>query len=278
MRWQLALKRWSVLASRLYPTLTDAAEQGGPDRQGRSEASPFLSTFAWVEYPLDDHWTIYTPAEGTLAEQNAPYLGLCPVFVEDRVLGGINPRFLKSHSITVGAERRPHGRRGLCRTPAAMERGLRMTPGTPVSIMVAALIMAFDANADPPSGQTVVLVTARDSHPVTLSRKEVRKSFLGIPITKDGLQIWPLRNVADPRLQEVFLQKVMFMSLEIYERRLIGREFRQNGDRPPAYRDAADLARALSHTPGAVTYMWAAQAAASPWVKVIGELGSAEPE
>jgi len=120
--------------------------------------------------------------------------------------------------------------------------------------------------------ERLVLVTGAHSTIPSLTSVEVRKLFLGKPIIKDGVRIEALRNASDTLLQEVFLQKVIFMSERAYERQLLSNVFREGGHRPSAYKDLKSLAAELQTRPAALSYMWAGTAQATPGIKIVSEL------
>ncbi len=118
----------------------------------------------------------------------------------------------------------------------------------------------------------LLLVSSMESTTPSLSLKEVRKLFLGVPVVKNGVRLRPLRNASDPLITEVFLQKIIFMSKRNYERQLVSRVFRLGGERPPVYTNISELIDELRQTPQALTYMWSDQVALTDNVKSIGVL------
>lgn len=137
-------------------------------------------------------------------------------------------------------------------------------------VLVAALLgmgPAWAWSAAPP----LVLVASGQSPITRLTASEVRKLYLGLPLLVEGQTVKPLRNASDPLLTEMFMQRVMFMSSEAYERQILTRVFRAGGSRPPIYRQHQELLLALSRNPMAVTYMLRDQAAAIPALRIVGE-------
>ena len=118
----------------------------------------------------------------------------------------------------------------------------------------------------------LVLVTASISKITPLSPTEVRKLFLGLAVTQNSLRLEPLHNASDSLLNEVFLQKIIFMSAQNYERQLMSQVFRLGGHRPIRYTDAGKLVTVLQGTPGALSYMWLSSAQQIPGIKVVQEL------
>lgn len=101
----------------------------------------------------------------------------------------------------------------------------------------------------------LVLVTSAQSSIPQLTSDQARKLYLGMPMVVDGKLIHPLRNNTDTTVQEMFMQKIMFMSTQAYERQILGRVFRTGGSRPPVYTDMRELLKALESDRNAVTYM-----------------------
>lgn len=120
--------------------------------------------------------------------------------------------------------------------------------------------------------QSLVLVASAHSVVQRLSPAETRKLYLGIPMIVDNQRVHPLRNNTDPMVQEMFMQKVMFMSTPAYERQILSRVFRMGGTRPQAYAEMRDLLKALETDPAAVTYLPRDAADARPGLKIVGDL------
>lgn len=121
-------------------------------------------------------------------------------------------------------------------------------------------------------GLDLVLVTSSTSTITSLTPEQVRKLYLGIPLFSNGQTIKPLLNHSDGYLQEVFMQKVMFMSTPAYERQILSRVFRMGGNRPPAYTGLHKLLNALKSDPSTLTYMYSDEASAHPELKILGTL------
>lgn len=121
--------------------------------------------------------------------------------------------------------------------------------------------------------QGLVLVADIRSDMLPLTLREVRKAYLGATVIRDGQEVQPLLNMTDETLYEIFLQKVMFMSSQAYQRQLVRRFLRAKGNAPRVYRNPRKLFKALAEEPRAVTYlMWKDEAARHPDLKVVSEL------
>ncbi len=121
--------------------------------------------------------------------------------------------------------------------------------------------------------RSLVLVADARSDMPPLTLREVRKAYLGITVVRNGQRIQPLLNRTDEVLYEIFLQKVMFMSSQAYQRQLMKRFLHAKGRALRVYRYRAKLFAALAEEPLAVTYlMWRNEAARHPNLKVVSEL------
>lgn len=140
-------------------------------------------------------------------------------------------------------------------------------------LLLCGATLSLTARAGEDSG--LVQVAAINSPISSLTPMEIRKAYLGVAITVNGETVQPLRNTGDPVLEEAFLQKVLFMSRESYDRLLLTKVMHGGGVRPAKYDTEAQLLMALSSNRAAITYMWAEKAAAKPGVKVVAELWQA---
>lgn len=117
----------------------------------------------------------------------------------------------------------------------------------------------------------LVLVASAQSPIAQISVEEERKLYLGIPLLADGQRIQPVRNNTDPVTEEMFLQKIMFMSSQAYERQILSRVFRSGGPPPLVITDKSELIRTLLADRLAVTYMLRETAVATRGIKIVAE-------
>jgi hypothetical protein len=115
----------------------------------------------------------------------------------------------------------------------------------------------------------LVLVANAHSPIQTLSIIEVRKIYFGISVRRGSQVVRGLRNMADAHIDDIFLQSVMSMSEQAYERRLISGSLRFGRPRPPEYDSYEALINELDHSPSAVTYLWREDAEQLPEVKIL---------
>lgn len=117
----------------------------------------------------------------------------------------------------------------------------------------------------------LVLVANAQSPISQLTPTEARKLYLGMAMVADGKLIHPLRNSTDATVQEMFMQKVMFMSTQAYERQILSRVFRAGGARPPVFTEVRDLLKALESDRNAVTYLPRDTALATTGIRIVLE-------
>ena len=127
------------------------------------------------------------------------------------------------------------------------------------------------ANAET-TQRSLLLVCSENAKLESPSHADIRKLFLGVPMTSDQVRLRPLLNASDPLITEVFLQQIVFMSKRQYERQLLSRVFRLGDQRPPEYENIEMLAKALLDTPGYLSYMWSEQLEHQTGLKSLGVL------
>jgi hypothetical protein len=118
----------------------------------------------------------------------------------------------------------------------------------------------------------VVLVTDKDSPIQRISSLDIRKAYLGIPVSVDGNTVRALRRRDDERLNQIFLQSVVAMSERSYERRLLSLMLKFGTPRPDVVGDSDELLELLARFPSSIAYMWKSDAEKDPRVRIIGVL------
>ena len=135
--------------------------------------------------------------------------------------------------------------------------------------LFAALLCAL-ALCGPAFAQERVVLVASEASPIdSISSFEVRKLYMGISLLNNGRFVRGLRNVSDERLNGVFLQSVVGLSAERYERRLLSNLLKYGTARPAEYADSTDLLKALRADPLAVSYVWLRNEETLEGVKVL---------
>ena len=150
-----------------------------------------------------------------------------------------------------------------------MEHGIPFVKYFFVILFAASVLFATpDTRAEE---QRIAIVVSAGSGVQAISAKEVRRAYLGASIVLNGIEIRPLLNQSDQLAVEVFLQRVLFMSAEAYERQLISHSF-QGGSRPRDYENLTDLLTALHRDNTAITFMLYDTATKTPGIRIIGKL------
>jgi hypothetical protein len=122
----------------------------------------------------------------------------------------------------------------------------------------------------------LVLVASTSSPVESMSASEVRRLYLGVPVAVAGQNIEALRYT-EHQAQEVFLQKVLFMSLNAYERQIVTHTFRSGRPKPEELGNVAGVTEALLGNPLTVSYLPEEEVRKARGLKVIGKLWNSAP-
>lgn len=117
-----------------------------------------------------------------------------------------------------------------------------------------------------------VLISASGKLIPEFTNKEIRLLYLGFPVTKEEQTYEPLINASDPVTYKQFLQKVMFMTENRYQRQLISRVFRNGGEQPIRFDDKDNLINSLKNKTNTITFVMAGTASQLDNVQVIQRL------
>lgn len=117
--------------------------------------------------------------------------------------------------------------------------------------------------------RAVVLVTDKDSPIDELTTLDIRKAYLGIAVTIDGRSVRALRMRNDERLNQIFMQSVIAMSLRSYERRLLSLALKYGRPRPTEVGSLQELSRMIVENSPSIGYMWKSDAESDSRVKII---------
>jgi hypothetical protein len=115
----------------------------------------------------------------------------------------------------------------------------------------------------------VVLVTAEPDPDFSLRSVEIRKLFLGFTIVHDGHALQPVRNRSSALLDKIFLQHVVAMSAEAYERRVLFMSLQQGRPRPREVYSRDALIRTLLEVPYSVSFAWQSEVRDVPGINVV---------
>lgn len=152
-----------------------------------------------------------------------------------------------------------------------MERAVPVI-GRLVKVGLILLVGIWQAATPAAAEPQLVVVAGAHSKIDSLSAVEVRRLYLGIPVSSHDHEVVPLRNNAETSLQEVFLQRVVFMSAQAYERHMVAKVFRAGGTRIRECTTLSELIETLANDPWAVTYMSPSVAASLPRLRIVARL------
>jgi hypothetical protein len=120
----------------------------------------------------------------------------------------------------------------------------------------------------------LVLVASAEAEIGALSSEDVRRLYLGAALARRDQRLQPVLNATDSRLEEVFLQKVIFLSSQAYRQRWLSLTFRAGVLQPEAYESESALVQAVANSKFAVTFMWEQDLANQPRLRKVLELWS----
>jgi len=139
------------------------------------------------------------------------------------------------------------------------------------------ILVGVSLPADEPREFTLVLVSSSDLGGGRLTPNQLRRVFLGISVSVNDQDIRALRNTSDPVLNEVFLQKVVYMTERRYKRQLVSQTFRTGQMRPPQFGVQSELVQALKSTPASISVMWERDVKKDPGLHTIQVLWKGSP-
>jgi hypothetical protein len=137
--------------------------------------------------------------------------------------------------------------------------------GTTILLLAVLTAMPLAAWAD----SAVVLVASKDSSIEEVSTLNIRKAYLGIRVTIDGLNVSAYRLGNNDKLNQIFMQSVMAMSERSYERRLLSLTLKYGQPRPAEADSPGELADSIVANPGSIGYMWLRDAETDSRLKII---------
>ena len=133
----------------------------------------------------------------------------------------------------------------------------------------AVLVTLLAATRAVSAAEQLVLIVSTDSKVEQLDSLEVRKLFLGLTVIHNGDRLRPVLDEADARVKEIFLQNIVSMSDTTYDRSVLRLALIQGQIKPVAYKDIAQLLKAVIADPTAVSYAWAKDVARDPRIKIL---------
>ncbi|MFV2005364.1 MAG: hypothetical protein ACC650_09155 [Gammaproteobacteria bacterium] len=139
-------------------------------------------------------------------------------------------------------------------------------------ILIVALMILCCTSTYASGVNHAVLVAAAGTPVEKFTNKELRLLYLGYPVTRGKRRFEPLINQSGEITYQGFLQKVMFMSKQSYNRKLVTRVFRHGGERPPSFQQRGPLIIELKKNTNAITFMMPEVAAGIEGIQVVQPL------
>jgi hypothetical protein len=146
-----------------------------------------------------------------------------------------------------------------------MECGIPMKSTISRFFLICALLFPILAIAEP----EMVLVASQHSPLTELSQLEVRKLFLGIPVTKNEQRITPLINISSDIIKEIFLQNTVFMTENSYRRQLLKRSIKYGTVIPAKLDDLENLVKQLNTNHSTISFLWNTDLDKYPELKIV---------
>ncbi|MFC0679549.1 hypothetical protein ACFFGH_17065 [Lysobacter korlensis] len=138
-----------------------------------------------------------------------------------------------------------------------------------VTLLVWALAVASPAASAAEDVRTLVAVASDRSQLAGLKPADLRLAFLALPVGKGDARPRPVINQSNPLLYEVFLQKVVFLSSQHYQRQMVSHVFQRGGTRPAVVDDERRVVQLLHEDPQRISFMWAKDAQRYEGLKVV---------
>lgn len=117
-----------------------------------------------------------------------------------------------------------------------------------------------------------VLVAAKASPISALTRKDIRRIFLGLPPLHNTAINKPILNLSDPSTYRLFLKNIMFLTESGYKRKLVKRIFRQGADSIHSIDTVDKLTKHLIEHPDSISFMLENEARKHSGLVIIQEL------
>lgn len=141
-----------------------------------------------------------------------------------------------------------------------------------------AVLVAWLALSPPPAtaADRLVLVSSSKATLRATPLSEVRRTFLGAVHSHEAGAVVPVRNLANARAHELFVNAVLVISVSEYDRRLTARTLQSGLPLIAVARAQKDLERLLAEIPNAVTYVFESELANLPSLRVVQTLAATD--
>lgn len=131
------------------------------------------------------------------------------------------------------------------------------------------LVLLLGAAAPAFAEKELVLIVSAHSSIEQVDSAVMRKLFLGLSVSQNGLRLRPVLNNSDPQMREVFLQNIVSMSDSTYDRYILRLALQQGRSSPVAYTSNAELLNAVAADGAVVGYAWASDVAHDSRLRIL---------
>ncbi len=115
----------------------------------------------------------------------------------------------------------------------------------------------------------LVLIGPESLAKAHFNKTELRRLFLGFMIYKNGEVVNAFRNDSSEKMDNVFMQHVMFMSRKNYERRLLSLKFKKGNRDIKALDTTGEVLSIISRNKYSVSYAWSDEIADKEGIHVL---------
>lgn len=124
------------------------------------------------------------------------------------------------------------------------------------SLLYILLLCSLFTNTSFADNKKLLLIANPSIDLSLLSKKQIRKLFLGYSVEINGQYLSPLLNQSSPLVHEVFLQKVVFLSKRKYHHILKRKIFQTGFPQPKTFKNVVDLISDIKKKSNALSYIW----------------------
>ena len=130
---------------------------------------------------------------------------------------------------------------------------------TTIAVLVIGLCLMVTGGSAGVEGQKLVVVVAKGSSVVNISRSDLKRCFLGDPVSAGGKTLVPFNAAPNTPERSGFDKAVLGMSPDEMGRFWVDRKIRGQGSAPRSLPSPAHIAKVAAKFPGAIGYLTADQ-------------------
>lgn len=130
-----------------------------------------------------------------------------------------------------------------------------------ISLYLILLCFSLNALGDYESNDIVLVTPVNsdlhidDESFLILSSLEIRKVFLGLPVTRNGNLIEGLVFQPDEEMREIFLRAMVGMTTRTYDKKVLQVRLSSGGSLVPIYTELSELLADFDRSPNAISFV-----------------------